>query len=182
MTPEMRVQILEGAKSAFFEAMIDGYVGGENRRSVKVKDDDGYTTITYTTEDGKYKVEDRFCTNPFSDEAAGTTTVFCRFALIWAPVWWMEYSGHYTEGVIPLLKSALTKAYERRLFLGGRGLARVDDKSYVSNDLKFNLTYTNTYHGDFSSFDGTEKIIQNPLDGFDPETIGYHKYSGMSLL
>ena len=76
MTPEMRVQILEGAKSAFFEAMIDGYVGGENRRSVKVKDDDGYTTITYTTEDGKYKVEDRFCTNPFSDEAAGTTTVF----------------------------------------------------------------------------------------------------------
>lgn len=183
MSPELKAEILEGAKAAFFEAMIDGWVGGENRRSKETKTADGHTIIEYVTEDGKFRVVDDFITTRLSDKSAGTTTIFFKEeGGLQTPVWWMSYGGHYPEGAISFLKSAIAKAYERKLFLGGRGLAKVISTRHEVNELKFHLIYINKWNGDFQSFNGVEEVLQNPLVGYDPELIGYHQYFGMSLL
>jgi len=168
MEEAQKREILEKAKKVFFEAMLDGYAGGENRRSVKVWDEDGYKTITYTTEDGKYKVVDRYCETPLSDKSCGTTTIFFRTGLIWSAVWWMSYWGRYPKDIIPFLKSCLRSAYERGEFVGGRGPYAVSEN---------NTEYLNFPRGSFSDFVGHESISP---DFKDP--LGSHKYSGMSML
>lgn len=175
MTNQEKAIILEGAKQAFFKAMLDGYAGGENRRSVKVKDEDGYTTITYTTEDGKYKVVDRYCTTPLSDKSCGTTTIFFRTGLIWSAVWWMSYGGHYPESVIPLLKAAMKANYERGVFNGGRGPSFFPFPSSQEEVL-----YTNHFYGDFTSFKGEEFINSFKVD--EVGRVGFHNYFGRSML
>ncbi|MFA6269748.1 MAG: DUF5680 domain-containing protein [Candidatus Paceibacterota bacterium] len=165
----LKVDILKGAKAAFFEAMLDGYAGGENRKSIKTSGNDGYTTITYTTEDSKYRVVDRYCTTPLSDWSAGTTTIFYRVNLIWVPVWWMEYNGFYYKNVIPFLKSAIRQSYEMEIFNGGRGPARYNDSG---------IEYNNIWSGDFERFLGREEI-EDKLNG---ELLGFHSFSGRSLL
>ncbi|KKR29828.1 MAG: hypothetical protein UT61_C0021G0019 [Candidatus Woesebacteria bacterium GW2011_GWA1_39_8] len=174
MTPAQRDDILEGAKKAFFEAMMDGWVGEGNRRSIKTKDDDGYVTITYETEDGKYKVVDRYCTT-LSDRSGGTTTIFFRTSLIWIAVWWMAYGGHYPESTIPFLKHALKENYEGRVFNGGRGPAYFPFPPCQEERL-----YTNHFYGDFTSFRGEESI--NSFKPNEVGRIGFHKYFGMSFL
>ena len=123
MEEAQKMKILEGAQKAFFEAMLDGYAGGDNRKSAKVKGEDGYTTITYTSKDGECKVVDRYCTTPLSDKSCGTTTIFYENGSVWVPVWWMSYGGRYPKRVIPFLKESLKWAYEMRDFCGGRGIS-----------------------------------------------------------
>lgn len=177
MKTEERNKILEGAKEAFFLAMLDGYAGGENRLSTKITSNNGYTkTVTFVH--GDYIVKDEWHTNPESDHSAGTTLISYQDK----PIWWMSYGDHYPEGAIPFLKSAMAKAYEQKLFLGGRGPTKVIAPKYKINDLNFYLVYKNDWSGDFQSFKGHEKIFQNPRIGYDPELIGHHQYFGMSLL
>lgn len=181
MTTKERDKILEGAKEVFFAAMLDGYAGGENRKSVKTLFHNGYTKkVAFCDPENHngYVVIDEWHTNPDSDRSAGTTLI----TFLGDPVWWMSYDGEYLEGAIEFLKRALKKAYERKLFLGGRGLASVLSERFSLNGLTFKLGYKNVWDGDFQSFSGTEKIFQHPLAGYDPEPIGYHRYCGQALI
>lgn len=173
MTNEEKTVILEGAQKVFFEAMLDGYAGGENPKSTKTIWHDGYTTITFIN--GDFKVVDHYCTTRHSDKSAGTTTIFHSENCIWVPVWWMSYGGHYPKAVIPLLKAAMRANYERGVFNGGRG-----PSSFPVPTGQEKVVYTNHFYGDFASFNGEEFI-----SSFKPNKvgrIGFHKYFGMSLL
>jgi hypothetical protein len=181
MTEQEKSAILAGAQNAFFEAMLDGYAGGENRKSVKTELNNGHTKrVVFQDEENHpgYIVEDEWDIHPNSDQSAGTT----RILLQGGPVWRMSYGGHYPKGAIPFLKSAMAKAYERKLFLGGRGMDKVISEHYEVNELRFYLVYINKWNGDFQSFNGIEEIFQNPLIGYDPELIGCHQYFGMALI
>lgn len=165
MTNEEKTVILEGAKQAFFKAMLDGYAGGKNRKSFKTKTPDGYTVIIF--EDGEFMVEDRYCTTPHSDKSTGTTTIFFRNVA----VWWMSYGGHYPKKVIPFLKEALKQAYEKGEFYGGRG---------PGVSMGNGMLYTNNLaYGNFKKFRGVETIHKSSRIG---KLLGFHEYFGMSML
>lgn len=163
MIPEKET-ILSGAKAAFFEAMMDGYAGGDCKKSIKTKTPDGRTVIEFTT--GDYKVIDDYRTTPHSNKSAGTTTILYKND----PVWWMSYGGWYKKEAIPFLKASLKKEYGRGVFFGGRG---------PGSCTRENLVYINfVENGSFSEFNGREEIVDR--ESF--ETMGSHKYYGMSLL
>ena len=158
-----RGQIVLGAFSAFFKAMMDGYVGGTSRKSVKTKTPDGYTNIVFV--DGDYRVEDRYHTIVIpekKDHSEGKTSIFHQNVLVWE----MFYEGHYPDEVIPFLKKVLAETYKREKFVGGRGPVHFSDDQHA---------YTNIVERvDFTDFSGVEAIQPVP-GGF---TIGYHKYHG----
>jgi len=157
-----RETVLKGAKMAFFAALLAGYAGN-SKGLKKKKTPDGYKTITFVS--GDFKVVDRYCTTPHSNSSAGTTTIFFQNK----PVWWMSYSGYYEDEAILFLKQALARTYRRRIFLGGRGLGFSTD----------NMIYVNHVGTDkFERFDGWESIIEIGTW----RKLGYHKYSGISLI
>jgi hypothetical protein len=156
-------EVLEGAKQAFFKAMMDGYAG-DRKNSIKTTTPDGYKTIEFT--DGEFKVVDRYCITPDSDHSAGTTTIFFKNV----PVWWMSYGRRYPKNTISFLKEALKKAYGVGEFCGGRG------PDFFTKD---SLQYHNAWAGDFSRFQGGEEVFARLMVS---ELVGFHKYFGMSLL
>lgn len=179
MTNIEKSQILERAKEVFFKAMLDGYAG-DKKMSTNTISPDGYKTIEFI--DGEFRVVDRYCITPLSDYSAGTTTIFFKGSdESWVPVWWMSYGGVYPKGAIQFLKMALQKAYVTEQFCGGRGLENFQSKISVDG-FQVTLEYRNVFEGNFVDFEGVEEILQIPLPGYEPEKIGYHEYSGMSLL
>ncbi len=169
MTAKERERILKGAKEAFSLAMLDGYVGDEDRKSVKTKSNNGYTTtVAFIHED--YTVKDEWHTNPNSNKSSGSTIITFHER----PIWQMFYSGEYPEEFIAFLKIALKKQYsnKRAKFVGCRG---------PECFRKGNLEYENEGDGNFSRFWGRESIRQN-ICTQDWEEVGYHEYSGMALI
>jgi hypothetical protein len=159
------MEVLLGAKKAFFEAMMDGYAGGNCKKSIKTKTPDGHVVIEFTT--GDYKVVDDYRTTPHSSKSAGTTTILYKND----PIWWMCYGGFYKKEVISFLKSALRRAYEKNEFSGGRGPRVWSDDDFIYS----NETPRTT---NFEWFSGREEIADHHSD----EILGMHDYWGMSLL
>jgi hypothetical protein len=167
-----REMVLNGAKKAFFEAMLAGYANATGEPVsglVKTKSENGCEkTLTFTV--GDYVVQDHYVVTPLSDYSAGTTTIFYKSF----PVWLMAYGGYYPKDAIPFLKEALAKAYKMSQFLGGRG-----PEAYVETSV--GLEYNNTFvSGDdsFLWFEGHEYIWSKGVG----KALGTHKYFGMSLI
>lgn len=164
-----RDEILEGAKEAFFKALLAGYAGDGSGVDVE-KTPDGYTTNTW--EEGEYRVVDRYCTTQLSDYSAGTTTIFFENKAIW----WMNYAGRYPADAIPFLVDALKNAYENRQFEGGRGR-----NGFMTVRDRESWTYKNIVKlNSFADFSGKEMIMY----AFCQQAImvGYHEYSGISFI
>ncbi len=171
-----RKAILIGAQEVFFMGMLLGYAGGKRRKSptgtrVKVTKTRWRKTVSMWI--GHFKMVDEWLvTNGQSDASAGTTTIFFKLESWsgWLPVWRMSYQGSYPKEVIPFLKEVLCKAYQSKLFRGGRGPFRVkSEKLFVY----FNLGET----ADFSDFYGHEYI-----EDAQCKKVGQHDYMGMSLI
>jgi len=175
-----RITILEEAKEVFFKAMQDGYAG-DCKKSVKTLSNNGNTkTITFT--DGDYKVVDEWHTNPDSDLSSGTTTIFHKDR----PIWWMSYCGKYPKDVIPFLKQALKKTYERGEFNIGRGAQSYEGPLVGDKRMHYSCTKTINEFCDFQRFNGIERITEITGSLNDPARngfqLGYHQIMGMSLI
>lgn len=182
MTELTRRTILEGAKDAFFAALLAGYCGGDKSESAVVieeKLNNGFTNrVTFSDEiiHPGFVVVDGWHTNPNSDKSNGSTII----TFFNVPIWAMSYGGFYTDQAIDFLKNILRRAYEEKKFLGGRG-----ESSYggiiVPQEKHIMLEYKNSFEGNFERFSGREDIHENPLTP-NPELWGYHQYFGMALI
>ncbi|HEY4510282.1 MAG TPA: DUF5680 domain-containing protein, partial [Candidatus Paceibacterota bacterium] len=98
------------------------------------------------------------------------------FTCLWArglPVWRMQYFGFCRDkAVMPFLKMALQRNYERKIFMGGRGPAILNNLPDGENS---DLTYQNTTapESNFSRFRGFDQIT-----GENGEVKYCHDYSG----
>jgi hypothetical protein len=156
------IQILKEAQIVFFEALLEGYAG-KTKSIKKITSPNGYKTLTFSK--GDFTVLDMYCVTPYSDCSCGTTTIFYKDK----PVWWMSYGGEYPKKVILFLKKVLRQSYEVGEFNGCRGRKNVCFGSYL---------YMNHFVGDFSFFQGEEKIFEEKKG----EHLGHHRYFGMSLI
>jgi len=171
-TDSERLAILNGAREAFLQAMLDGYVGGEGRKSVKTVSANGVKTITFPF--GDYEVVDRYCVTSQSNCSAGTTTIFYKKTA----VWWMSYGGEYPEAVIPFLKKALAVAYRQGEFRGGRGPEHYEEPGLVYGNYSVRgVEPGSTTGSSFSSFQGYEEIT-----GPNGDVLGFHRYFGLALI
>lgn len=156
----------EATLAFFFEAMLKGWVaeGVETEPSNLP----GYRVFRHESADKRFALVDSYCVSGKSHfpKSAGTTTIW------WddRPVWWMSYGGYYEKEAIPFLKQALVTAYMNKAFVGGRGRLSFRDPHmiYINSPEK----------NDFSSFKGSEKIIEIA----SASTLGEHEYWGMSLI
>jgi hypothetical protein len=152
------------AKNFFFEGMMQGYAVSEKK--IKIAKLPGYKAIPFR--DGDFSLLDLYCVTPNSNKSAGTTTIWFQEE----PVWIMQYSGYYEESAIKFLKTALCKAYEMRHFVGDRGPVSYKENLFI---------YTNSpRRNNFTKFEGREEIFVNTADG--QVSLGFHEYSGMSLV
>lgn len=165
MNKETRGEILSGAKSVYFAAMLDGWFG-EGQKSVKVVGVTGEVTISYS--DGDYMVVDRFSSTPDTHYSKGDTMILYKNQ----PVWEMAYSGQYPPVVIPFLKKSLCEAYKRKEFCGGRGPHHFGENSYM---------YHNTFEGGFEEFSGRECVVDIIGIG-DKHEYGFHTFLGHALI
>lgn len=169
MTKIEKEAILLGAQTVFFEAKLDGYVGGECRRSVKVITMEGDTMVTTITfNDGNYQVVDQYKTTIDSDRSDGRTVVSFKGEEVWC----MFYGGRYTKELVPFLKEALGTTFQTHTFVGGRGPVLYP---------KDNLAYHNLFNGVFSGFHGREYVAEI-LSASREVQLGYHEYIGTSTI
>lgn len=123
-----------------------------------------YKAIPYRSEE--WYLLDNYCTTPLSNKSVGTTTIWFHDV----PVWVMHYSGWYDVSAIGILKRALQKTYRTGVFTGGRGpLVYAEETLIYHNKPTANC---------FEKFAGREDIF----DAENGVMLGYHEYSGMSLL
>ncbi len=180
MTSEDRVKILEGAKEAFFQAMLDGYAGGENRRSIKVKSNGGCTTsVTFVF--GDFIVKDEWHTYPNSIYSFGSTLI----TYLGKPVWMMSYGGWYNDEAINFLKKVLAVSYRAAEFNGGRGPYTYEIPYMDENNplLRFRLMYRNESEGVFWSFRGNEYVYRQEVpDIAGSKTLGHHHFFGGTII
>ena len=108
-TATQRAVIIAGAMEVFFDANLDGFAGGMNRRSVKTVTPEGKTIITF--DGGNYMVIDEYWTTPQSYYSSGNTTILFRTNGEWSAIWSMSYRGWYAKEVIPFLKRSLLESY-----------------------------------------------------------------------
>lgn len=171
MTPDERARILEGAKEAFFAAMLDGYCGEKKNSRVTTSNNGNTKSVRFVH--SLYIVEDEWDTNPESDLSGGTTRIFLSNGTTWHPVWRMSYGGRYSKEARAFLKRVLHHTYNRRKFVGGRGeIAMFDAENH--------LLYTNNLrkNAGFEDSSGTEYIHHIGGD----ERLGYHDFSCMALI
>lgn len=154
------VDILQ-IQSFFFRAMLAGWANGAVATDCPQMS--GHKRILFY--DGAFTISDRYCVAQDGVRSVGSTTIWFQHL----PVWVMHYGGQYNEIAIPLLKNALLLAYQRKQFLGGRGVHTLIEGS---------LVYYNQAYGDFAKFSGYENIH----DHTKGRSLGYHEYWGMSLV
>ncbi len=172
--------ILEGAKRAFFLAMLDGYAGGQNRISIKSRSNKGETkTVTFVH--GDYIVKDEWHTHSGSPLSFGSTLVTFEGK----PAWYMSYGGWYKEEVIDFLKMAIAENYKTGRFDGGRG-PREFEKKFSSPTDPFNpyyLKYVNRWEGTILSFRGDEYVYRREEPDVQGSIMhGTHHFFGGTML
>lgn len=153
---------IKEVERVFFMAMRDGWVKGAEQTTLL--DMPGYRAIPFAYRE--WYVLDRYCVNATTGKSAGETTIW----RVHVPVWAMHYSGWYDKGAMPFLRRALLAAYDAGEFHGGRGPFTFEERPlvYVNNQIA----------NDFSYFKGREQILHVT----EEKMLGYHEYSGMSLL
>jgi len=149
-------------KDFFFRAMLRGWITNE---AIMLPDPNnpGFKTIIIKEDD--LQLVDSYCTVKGSNISAGHTIIRHRDV----PVWIMQYGGWYAKRAIPLVKEALTYAYESQDFWGGRG------RALTQGDLAY-TNYPDRRQNEFALFSGYEYVrLPNGL------AMGYQRYSGMRL-
>lgn len=146
----------------FFKAMIQGWACGVEK--INMPNMPGYKKIEFR--DGNFYLADLYCVTPESDKSAGTTTIWVNGI----PVWWMSFNGFYNEKAIAFLKEALLDVYSKHIFLGGRG-----PRGFKGSGMTY---INNPWKNDFSDFEGKEEILVRGTR----QSLGWHRYRGMSLL
>lgn len=171
-------EIVEGAREAFFLAMLDGYAGGQNRKSTKTRSNDGQTkTVVFVH--GNYVVTDEWHTSSVSDFSYGSTLI----TFDGKPVWYMSYGGWYNKEVVDFLKMALAENYKTGRFDGGRGPREFEKKFSSLNDPLYCLTYVNHWEGSMLSFRGDEYIYRKEEPDVQGNILqGTHHFFGGTIL
>jgi hypothetical protein len=153
---------------AFFAAMLEGYVGANQRKHQLYVGDDavlrpmpGAKANVY--QHGDFKVVDSWFVTPLGRCSAGFTNIWCLGDLVWH----MGYQGWYRDPAVPFLKSALKAAYEKGDFIGGRGPLKYGDGMF---------RYTNrVVDHDWRHFRGREVVM------LGEQLVGFHEYHGLLL-
>lgn len=155
---------IEEIQEFFFKGMLNGYAAGI--KGIALPGMPGYKRTEFR--EGDFYLLDRWVVTPLSDKSVGDTIIWHRDV----PVWAMYYGGRFDKNTIAFLKRMLFKAYEARVFIGGRGLPDVES-------IKESLRYINVPRGnDFSRFSGREEVFNTKMT----KILGWHEYWGMSLL
>ncbi len=92
------------------------------------------------------------------------------------PLWVMSYQGEkYSPSVLPIVRSALSNAYSRKFFFGGRG-----SREFRMTEGGLELVYCNDYSpsGTFGGFSGNEWVE----DCGARRNVGGHSYRGGFLV
>jgi hypothetical protein len=148
-------------KEAFFEAMLKGYADPKAKRSsIPLLPGSKYTTY----KKGNFLIIDLWFRTKLNNKSFGITIIWYKQS----PVWFMVYAGEYQEEAISFLKKVLTRTYTNKAFHGGRGVP-----SYLDAGMSYGNNQTKAGFEDFS---GKETIYKGQ------ETLGWHKYWGMSLI
>lgn len=147
----------------FFKAMLAGWIGeGEKSEIVELP---GYQYFVF--QDDRLMLTDIYSVTPNSSKSSGLTTIFHNNN----PVWVMHYWGWYHKMAIVLVKEALSDAYSKEIFWGGRGVEVLSDDQ---------MDYRNwPDKNSFDCFSGREFV--RPKDN-DHEILGYHEYKGGILV
>lgn len=181
MTIKETARILEDAQEVFFLAMIDGYAGGQNRKSTTSKTNNGFTTTVVFCDKENYPdyvVEDKWHTNPNSNKSFGSTLI----TFGGTPIWSMSYGGWYNPRAVSFLKMVLADNYDERIFSGGRGPIRRQDTAKLGRK-STTLVYENDWTGVFGGFRGEEWVYKVGKKSFDQNvTLGHHHFFGSSII
>lgn len=164
-----RKELITAAQEFFFEGMLHGWPSGVGK--VEIPDMPGYKKLEYPLSgDIKgFHLRDVYTRNEDSGKSEGSTKIWHKGRIIWS----MHYEGHYEKKALNFLKSALRRAYEGRLFHGGRGPKFFSDQTYPG------LVYTNVETWwEFGTFSGYESIVDNE----NTRVLGSHKYTGGLLI
>lgn len=141
-------------KNFIFESGKRTYASGDN--SIKIKEADGSTTITY--ESGNFKLHDNY----FGGEPyGGREVVFLNDKAVWM----MVYYGLVHEGVP--FKDVYTFLMESLLHTDA-------DTPYRGPTLytKENWKYENNLEGELEKFSGTEKIFKDGVCVYEASYLG----------
>jgi len=159
-------------KDFFFDAALATYAsGGESRETIR--DLPGSRVYRYERDDLRYI--DTYFVN--GQSSGGQTLIY----LGGVPVWIMQYHGwcqNDDSEVLRFLKVALSAAYERGEFHGGRGIPHMEANS-ASWLVYENWPQMPLYRPqDFTDFQGRERIWRKPDRTKD---IFWHRYQGYLL-
>jgi len=157
---------LTEARAFFFEFMLNGYAGKRKPENIlRFPEDRGTKRHTYGNLSSWYGIDEWRSANQ-GNGSSGTTSLYYKRSLIWE----MHYIGHYQDESIDCLKHALSTAYRKNLWLGGRGPKESTfDKWVYQNHCTEN---------DFARFSGRETITDRNL----AKIVGEHRYFGGLLI
>lgn len=172
MTPRTRLSVVQ---EFFFKGARNGWAGGHSGFVLRQEDSipgmEGWREVTHRDilRFAGYHFADRWGNDPDSGKPSGS-----MFITHWnLPVWGMWVGGQpYEKEVFSFLKEALIYCYRREEFCGGRGPATYR---------KDNLLYINKFEGDFSRFNGCERIEYINNNGRN-HIAGSHEYWGGSFV
>ncbi len=173
MDKKKKEGILRRAQAVFFKALLAGYAGKGQKKDPHLTTEVSMFGFvkTNTYRDGDFTVVDSWVVSDHSTTSSGTTIILFEEV----PIWVMTYSGSYPEDVISFLKEALSAQYKVGDFRGGRGPGFFKSSN---GDLVYrNNAYANG-NSNFSRFSGREEIINTE----SKKVVGFHEYSGMSML
>ena len=147
----------------FFKAMAKGWAPGGGEKFT-IPQLPCYKATEHR--DGNFHLIDCYCKNPEYHGSSGFTTIYWKNN----PVWVMNYDGECINQVtVMFLKDALSQAYRRRQFCGGRGPWSVCSAGMIY--------INNAEQNDFEFFSGRE-TIHNAKTG---TLLGHHAYQGRAL-
>jgi hypothetical protein len=172
-----RQDILEGAEAAFFVTELARHAPeGTSLPVYDTEKKDSDFTHEWTRIVGDYKVVDQWDVTLDTGCFGGRTVIYCLATTLWVPVWQMNYQGSYPLEVVPLVESALVRAYSQRQFFGGRG----ETGHWVSgNSALAPYVYRNGHAGNFKNFTGRETVAASE----DLEKVfGYCQYMGKAMI
>ncbi len=167
-------------KAFFFDAALYTYAGDTPKTTIR----DLPHSKVYRHSRGSFLYTDSYFTN--GDLSGGQTVIHYDEE----PVWIMQYQG-VCQGddpdVLKFLKRVLARAYDRRVFVGGRGRNSLSSDSDLlpAESSRRNFSYTNEVLNEqkepFRQFRGHERIDEVTVEA-GIRTIFWHRYQGMLLI
>lgn len=157
-----RDELIKVTQAFFFRGMLHGWPSG--RGKTDVPDMPGYKKHEHV--EGDFHIRDQYTRDEESGKSEGSTRIWYRRRVVWS----MHYSGRYEKRAIPLLKSALRRAYEHGHFNGGRGPKLFGSSGLIYSNIEI--------WWKFDKFSGHESIIDNEQNTI----LGSHAYNGQLLI